>query len=482
MLITEPETQTPHRKPVAFVLCSLLLVLTLWTPSTTLAATANDALQQALNSIDEANYSLAISYLDAIVIDPRITAKQRSRAYYFRGFSYYAQGLYVSASQDYLRALEFDSGNSSALESLAELYNTGKGLSKDATRAFELNLRAARGGRIGAMVQTGIALLSGQGTAADLEKARYWLMLAAQQDNTDAMLYLAQSYRRPYVEQIKSKEKPNPKLARQWYQRAIDLGSVDALTGLGFMYQNSEFSDPASGQAEHASDVKQALHYFTEAAEQGSALAQVRLAHMYLSGIGVAQSDHLARSWFQRAANQEYSPAYLGLGYLYQSGRGVAKNPLQARQWFLKGAQQGNADCQLRLAEDLLTDAGLANTREAITWFRAAAEQGSNSAANSLAWLLATSRYDELRNAEQALLFAQQASNSDPSASILDTLAAAEAEAGNFSAAVDIQQRAIEKLSQKPSSMDDSNEVQRGLKAELERHLASYQQNKPWRE
>jgi len=453
------------------------------------AAVPRDTIRQAISNIEAGNYSLARTYLDALVIDPRISARQRSRAYYFRGYSYDAQNLAVSATQDYLRALEFDSGNLDALVALAEHYRMGQGVPQNAEKAFSLDLRAARGGQVTAEAQVGVALLSGQGTAVDEKKARYWLSQAAEKNHIGAMLYLARSYRKPYLEKQGLAQPPEPELAREWYQKAADLGAVEAWVGLAYMYENGEFSqsDPP------VPDWPDAVRYFTQAAELGSPVAQTRLAHLYLAGqaqfagpgtpdTGITQSDRLAHTWFQRAANQNFAPAYLGLAFLYQNGRGVAKNPVQARQWLLKGAQQGDLESQIRLAEELLGEGGLKNTREALTWLQSAAGQGSNRARNDLAWLLSTTRFDALRNADQALQVAQLAVNHEASASYLDTLAAAQAEAGNFQAAILVQRQALNTLQQQQTSQPRPEPEFERLLTELETHLQAYQQGKPWRE
>jgi len=90
---------------------------------------------------------------------------------------------------------------------------------------------------------------------------------------------------------------------------------------------------------------------------------------------------------------------------------------------------------------------------------------------NNLAWVLATSPQDEVRDAQRAIELATKAcEQSDYSRShILSTLAAAYAEAGEFETAI--------KWSQKAVDMEDPEHGE-----QLAAELASYREDRPWRE
>ena len=82
---------------------------------------------------------------------------------------------------------------------------------------------------------------------------------------------------------------------------------------------------------------------------------------------------------------------------------------------------------------------------EGVKWYRKAAEGGFVNALNAFAWVLATSGNSAIRDGSNAVVFAEKAvaatNRKDPP--VLDTLAAAYAEAGQFEKAVKIQQEAI---------------------------------------
>jgi cytochrome c-type biogenesis protein CcmH/NrfG len=94
-------------------------------------------------------------------------------------------------------------------------------------------------------------------------------------------------------------------------------------------------------------------------------------------------------------------------------------------------------------------------------------------ACNLLAWILATCPKGELRNGKEAVRYAKQGCErtewNDPA--LLDTLAAAHAENGDFAEAVKWQRKALEH----PQCRDDQKEPAR-------KRLKLYQEGKPWRD
>jgi TPR repeat protein len=309
--------------------------------------------QRAVESIKAHHYALARSYLDPLVIDPRLTSAGRAQAYYFRGYSFFADGLYVSAAQDYARALEFAPDNVAALAAVGRLYADGLGVRKDPAEAFRLLLKAARGGQTDAKLYVGWAYLTGTGTAADTDKARFWLGEAVSDGRLEAKVQLARSYRAPYA------AKPDPQKALKLYQEAADAGSNTALIALGYMYLGTE-----NGAADPAR----------------------------------------AAGYFRQAVAQHLASAYTGLGHLYLSGLGATANRQHALALFDEGASRGDVAAQLTLAGiELSQPTSRENTADAIRWLRAAAAQNHPEGHNGLAWVLATSRYAELRDGTTAV-------------------------------------------------------------------------------
>jgi hypothetical protein len=109
---------------------------------------------------------------------------------------------------------------------------------------------------------------------------------------------------------------------------------------------------------------------------------------------------------------------------------------------------------------------------EALWMYRNSAADGNPDAWNSLAWLLATGPEPGLRNGPEAVGFAEKAvaANDRKDPAILDTLAAAYAEAGQFAKAISVQQEAIDLL-----KYED-------LKADYAFRLKLYESRSPYRE
>ena len=118
----------------------------------------------------------------------------------------------------------------------------------------------------------------------------------------------------------------------------------------------------------------------------------------------------------------------------------------------------------------------LAEPHTAIEHFREALRLNPNhaSAANNLAWLLATSNDPQLRNAEEAVRWAQRAAEmtGDESPVVLDTLAAAHGAAGRFDQAVEAAKKAIDLYVQ-------SGQLETARKIRQRLHL--YENHQPYR-
>ena len=410
-------------------------------------------IETAVALIENREYALARAYLDPSVISHRLAPGERSRAYYLRGYSFFAQGHYVSAAADYAHALEFNPSNPAALSAMGGLYHHGLGFQTNTHLAFRLFHKAAELEHPAAQLYVGNAYLVGAGVAMNLEAARHWLGKAADADFAAAMTRLASSFREPHV------ESPDPEQARFWYDRAAQAGSADALLALGYMVSNGELGDAVPGTA---------ADYFRKATAQGSGPAMAMLGHTYMTGNGVEPDFALARDWYLKAVELDAPGSHAGLGHIHEAGLGVPVDIETAESWYAKGGEAGHSDALLRLMH-LLAASG--RHAEAAQWAQQAMESGDARALNGFAWLLATSPIPEVRDGELALGHAQQALDLDRKAAYLDTLAAAYAEMGRFEDAVAVQRQALDAAGDNPAVIE-----------ELSDHLSAYELARPWRE
>jgi hypothetical protein len=124
---------------------------------------------------------------------------------------------------------------------------------------------------------------------------------------------------------------------------------------------------------------------FRNAAENGSAEAQGKLALMYAQGKGVTQDYVEAAKWLREAAEQGDGLAMFYLGDMHRQGQGVTRNSVEAVHWYRKGAEAGNVSAQNSLGIMLISGDGvfldpIEAANEAAKWFRKAAEAGHSNA------------------------------------------------------------------------------------------------------
>uniref|UniRef100_A0A7S4E0T1 Uncharacterized protein n=1 Tax=Lotharella globosa TaxID=91324 RepID=A0A7S4E0T1_9EUKA len=89
-------------------------------------------------------------------------------------------------------------------------------------------------------------------------------------------------------------------------------------------------------------DAKQAIRWYSKAAEQGDAEAMFYLALCYGNGRGAPQDDKKAVSWHRKAADQGHVRAQFNVGIHYENGFGVEKDIKQAAKWYRRAADEGH--------------------------------------------------------------------------------------------------------------------------------------------
>ena len=87
-----------------------------------------------------------------------------------------------------------------------------------------------------------------------------------------------------------------------------------------------------------------------QAAEQGNARAQYKLAHKYENGDGLPQNYAEAFKWYKKAAEQGNTDAQLCLAYMYCNGKGTAKNYIEGYVWLSIASAQGDKEAKYQLS------------------------------------------------------------------------------------------------------------------------------------
>jgi TPR repeat protein len=159
------------------------------------------------------------------------------------------------------------------------------------------------------------------------------------------------------------------------YVRALKLlsplaeqGNAVAQLKLGIIFSRGETNPP---------DHVAALRWFTKAAEQGEVEAQFELGRIYRDGLGTRVDGRVAVYWFERAAEKNTPHAINALGELYLGHRDVPQDFARARSWFLRGAQIGDSACMYNIGVLYARGQGLVQDDiEAFKWFDLAADAG----------------------------------------------------------------------------------------------------------
>jgi tetratricopeptide (TPR) repeat protein len=140
-----------------------------------------------------------------------------------------------------------------------------------------------------------------------------------------------------------------------------------------------------------AGDYKQALAWFGQAAQQGSAPAQINVGSMFANGMGVSRDYTQAVAWYRKAADQGNPQAQTDIAFMLANGRGITLDYAKAAEWYRKAADQGYAPAQTYLGIMLANGWGVPkDPAQAAVLFRKAADQGYGLAQHNLAMAYAT--------------------------------------------------------------------------------------------
>ena len=187
--------------------------------------------------------------------------------------------------------------------------------------------------------QTLIAELytTGRGVSRNLETAKAWYRLAAERGDADAQFAYAS-----LLLSRAGRDAPRPREVRRYMERAAKGGHPQAQFNLAQMI----VEDRPSFRG-----FELALPHYRAAAEQGLPDAQYVLATMLADGNGLAVPDPVeARRWMRRAADNGFDTAQLELGIWLVNGKGGKRDVAAGRAWLERAARDGNVVAQNRLA------------------------------------------------------------------------------------------------------------------------------------
>jgi TPR repeat protein len=121
-------------------------------------------------------------------------------------------------------------------------------------------------------------------------------------------------------------------------------------------------------------DYATAMRHWLPLAEAGHAGAQLGVARLYYSGLGVVLDYEIAAQWCAKAAEQGQPNAQYILGAMYRDGKGVEQDSSKAMSLSHKAATQGVPGAQYNLGLMYMKDGAVpADYAEAYYWLGLAA-------------------------------------------------------------------------------------------------------------
>lgn len=319
---------------------------------------------------------------EALAITRKLALKvMLPEAAYFLGCSYStgALGLEVDAARAfdlYTRAAKAD--HAQASYRAAVCYELGVGTRRDVDKALTWYKRAAQLGDVSSMYKLGMLALDGN----NFEEGLTWLLRASDLGNASsphALHELGLIYEGGERSCGRRRSSTHSrKHSEGHHRRSTSVTSIkstgssntssslvqrDAAKALSFFYQAAKLGyAPSQFRIGHAYEYKElgceldpqkSISWYTAAAEQGDAEAELALSGWYWTGaIGVLRkSETEAFLWAQRAADRGFGRAFFCLGHFYEYGIGVTAAPDRAKHWFAKALEQKHPKAAGRLKE-----------------------------------------------------------------------------------------------------------------------------------
>lgn len=247
-----------------------------------------------------------------------------------------AFGLYLQGSK---------SNHPECTYRVAVCYELGMGTRKDHRYAMQFYRKAANLSDPSGMYKLGLILLNGLlGQTKNPREAISWFLRAAQiadENHPQALHELGLAYE--MKENSIPSVIPDINYARELYSQAAQFGYAPSQFKLGLAYENGHLNCPI--------DPRRSIAWYSRAAEQGDANAELALSGWYLTGAeGVLrQNDKEAYLWARKSAERGLPKAEYAVGYYTETGVGVVSNLEEAKQWYLKAAAHGDVKAAQRI-------------------------------------------------------------------------------------------------------------------------------------
>lgn len=305
-----------------------------------------------------------------------------AQAQYLLGL-WYKDGVGVKEDSKAAAAYLMQAANAQyipAFAPLAEMYMTGKGVSKSYAQSVLYAEKSAAANDpwglylYGKAYEKGIVDIPKDEQLNDYQLALYWYYRAARKGNTEAMVRLGDFY-----DTGKGAEK-NIYEAFKWYYRAAEKRNIDGLIQAGLRLFEGK------GCQKNISLAQRLLFLVPD--EDMPAIGIVRVGFFYYKGINVAPNYILAQKRFEYGVKKGVPEAYGYLAEMYYNGGYLEKDYTKARDLYLEASRRGYDGAYEKLG--MLYYNGLGGDKDTAKAFAAyvkAAKRGSSFAMEQLAFM-----------------------------------------------------------------------------------------------
>lgn len=230
-----------------------------------------------------------------------------------------------------------EQGNHFAQNSLGFSYLKGNGVAKNATEAVKWFRKAAEQGYAKSQCQLGFCYARGEGVAKDMNESLMWFRKAAEQGDGAACYEIGQLYQKGLG------RKADMSKAAEWYRKGAELGDSSSSMefGLRYLYGDSDLTPK---------DYKKAMELFQKSIKiDRRPWAYYCAGLVYYYGTDGVPDYKKAIELFKEASARGVEKADYFLGICYEKGQGVSKDPKEAVKWYRKAAEQGHIDAKKAL-------------------------------------------------------------------------------------------------------------------------------------
>ena len=262
-------------------------------------------------------------------------------------FGAFQRGYFATALKEAMARVESNPHDGAALALIGEIYAQGLAVRPDPAEAARWYRLAAEQNNREAAFAYGLALLKGTGVKPDRTAAKTMLDKAANAGHPGALYNLG----------VMAVEAHDFEAAGGLFQRAADVGDVDALEALSALYRQGR------GVPQ---DLAKAMDLLRRAADEKDASAQVQYAIALFNGEGIAKNEAAAARYFLKAAAAGNPIAENRLARLYAAGRGLGKDVVEAARWHILARAAGVPDPWLDGVLAAMTPAERARAEELV--------------------------------------------------------------------------------------------------------------------